>query len=746
MIPRDVADIDDVVVSTHVLYSETSGSLMFIDFFPLHYRHSWDYTGYGPCCPCIINTPPPAFLLYLRVSLISYLILISSIAITSYPSYNIMADANADPAPATNNTPSNNTSPGTTSPIIADPPPSINTSNLPTLYLDFIPGDVALIVPLPLTDQLPFKWSLPLRSKSKASTILRHWIIAIERQTPHRLKCLITDNRELASTQIHNFCTELGILHLFTAPYTSTHNGHAERLHRTIMDRACATRISCNASPNMWDEFCATAAYLHNLTHTSSNQDKSPYELWHSRKPPLLHLHEIGCRAFSLITTNNPKILHRSVPCILIGYALKAKAYWLWDPTTDRIFNSFHVSFIETRQLLPPPNIQYPTIPSHTLPPSPETDCPTPTSSLIPQTPFPHDYTAQYPVRLPNTSSYSQNPIPPQHRPTFPDISSSNPVRLSNNTIIPQDIPIPSEITPYFPPPINTVLPQNIPVSPQYNTVTAPDNTILTNNTTPSRNNILSPSENNTVFPPSSTVLPQHNTVSSQYNTASQTENTILPQNVTVTLQNYSVPPQNNTVPLQNTISPQDSSPILPAIPDVASSSNNARLPSRLPVPFSRPPPCRSSRLAARNQVSLASPVPTDLNDYSAAFLSDFSPLRNSHYLLPLAFNDSFLSFPSVGEALMALATGATDLSLDPDNDPLWATAIASPEREFWVAGARDELQSLKDLKVFVLVPRSEIPRGQQPLKGKLVCKRKRDDKGNISRYKVHYIAKGFAQ
>ena len=71
---------------------------------------------------------------------------------------------------------------------------------------------------------------------------------------------------------------------------------------------------------------------------------------------------------------------------------------------------------------------------------------------------------------------------------------------------------------------------------------------------------------------------------------------------------------------------------------------------------------------------------------------------------------------------------------------------MSSPECEYWIAGAHEELKSLEDLKVFVLVPRSELPPGQHPLKGKLVCKRKRDDTGNISHYKVRYVAKGFAQ
>ena len=71
---------------------------------------------------------------------------------------------------------------------------------------------------------------------------------------------------------------------------------------------------------------------------------------------------------------------------------------------------------------------------------------------------------------------------------------------------------------------------------------------------------------------------------------------------------------------------------------------------------------------------------------------------------------------------------------------------MASSECEYWIAGGRDELKSLQDLKVFVLVPRSDLPSGHRPLRGKLVCKRKRDDSGRIVRYKVRYVAKGFAQ
>lgn len=112
-------------------------------------------------------------------------------------------------------------------------------------------------------------------------------------------------------------------------------------------------RLVCNAPPNLWEEFCATAAYLTNLTASTSIDRRTPYELWFQHVPSLSHLREIGCRAFALIPTNNPKILQHTVPCVLIGYAPCAKAYRLWDCSTGKIFNSFHVAFIEHLEELP---------------------------------------------------------------------------------------------------------------------------------------------------------------------------------------------------------------------------------------------------------------------------------------------------------------------------------------------------------------------------------------------------------
>ena len=61
----------------------------------------------------------------------------------------------------------------------------------------------------------------------------------------------------------------------------------------------------------------------------------------------LSHFHEIRCCAFALIQTNNPKIYCHSTPCTQIGFALHSKVYRLWDNVSGKVFNSFHVNFIE---------------------------------------------------------------------------------------------------------------------------------------------------------------------------------------------------------------------------------------------------------------------------------------------------------------------------------------------------------------------------------------------------------------
>ena len=231
-----------------------------------------------------------------------------------------------------------------------------------------------------------------------------------------------------------------------------------------------------------------------------------------------------------------------------------------------------------------------------------------------------------------------------------------------------------------------------------------------------------------------------------------------MPPNISVppsSLSSQSITTQNTTVsPLPRSNAPLRTPPIQPTplrrssrIP-VSShrdiTADGLRPSSRLATVKAEMATSNSRRLADRHFYPSPTTSLTPPNDpLASAFLSDYSPVRDTHDLFYLSLSPSI---PSIDHALLSLSNGSLVPTPETDDDPLWSKALASAEREYWIAGARDEIRSLADLNVFVLVPRSAMPRGHRPLKGKLVCKRKRDDAGNIVRYKVRYVAKGYTQ
>lgn len=122
------------------------------------------------------------------------------------------------------------------------------------------------------------------------------------------------------------------------------------------------------------------------------------------------------------------------------------------------------------------------------------------------------------------------------------------------------------------------------------------------------------------------------------------------------------------------------------------------------------------------------------------AFLAEFVPYCDTHCLLHL---DVLLLILSLS---LRYSRRPRTAPLSQKSKPTTTLCGLRPSHPPKGAGAQDEVRSLEDLKVFVLVPRSNVSAGQRPLSGKLVCKRKCDDTGKVVRYKIRYDAKGFTQ
>lgn len=109
-------------------------------------------------------------------------------------------------------------------------------------------------------------------------------------------------------------------------------NGTAERMNRTLVEKARCLLNEAHLKKDFWAEAVSTAAYLVNRSPTRSIGGKTPEEMWTGRKPNLKHLRIFG----SNVMVHVPKVKRRkfdskAVKGIFVGYCEDTKGYRVYD-------------------------------------------------------------------------------------------------------------------------------------------------------------------------------------------------------------------------------------------------------------------------------------------------------------------------------------------------------------------------------------------------------------------------------
>lgn len=116
-----------------------------------------------------------------------------------------------------------------------------------------------------------------LKNKSEVIDKFKAVVKIAEKQFGHPVKVFQSDNGGDPTTTA--FCTENGIHHRRTIPYTPEQNGSVERENRTVMGLARSMIHSKNLSKKLWAEAAQTAVHILNRTGSSTVKDKAPFEL-----------------------------------------------------------------------------------------------------------------------------------------------------------------------------------------------------------------------------------------------------------------------------------------------------------------------------------------------------------------------------------------------------------------------------------------------------------------------------------
>ena len=189
-----------------------------------------------------------------------------------------------------------------------------------------------------------------MRSKAEVLDKFKEFQGIATNDSGNPIGTLRSDNGgEYMSHEFREYLKQKGIRHETSVPHTPEQNGVAERLNRTLCEKARSMIAHAGLPKMYWAEAIATAAYLKNRLPTRTlNGDVTPYELWYERKADLSHTRVFGCIAYAMTPDmQRRKLDDKAVRLRFVGYDRTTKGYRLIDEDTRKVYKRRDVAFNE---------------------------------------------------------------------------------------------------------------------------------------------------------------------------------------------------------------------------------------------------------------------------------------------------------------------------------------------------------------------------------------------------------------
>ena len=173
-----------------------------------------------------------------------------------------------------------------------------------------------------------------LKFKSEALQWFTKFNNQLHTRTGHNVINLRSDN-EFRTKLFNSYCVERGIVQQFIVPYESQQMGNGERINLTLFNPVRAILIESNMGKEFWCDAALTVIYTRNMSLSSSNPTKTPFEMWFGHKPVVSHLAIFGSLCYAFISapyrkkTGTTKLADRATACRFLGYSQDSKSYQL---------------------------------------------------------------------------------------------------------------------------------------------------------------------------------------------------------------------------------------------------------------------------------------------------------------------------------------------------------------------------------------------------------------------------------
>ena len=199
-------------------------------------------------------------------------------------------------------------------------------------------------------------WVFLRISKEPPTDIIGIFLTKYGRSSGGSIRC--DQGGELARSEaFRSVCMSKGYLVEPTGADSPSQNGGVERWNGTLAVTVRSLLYGSGLSPKYWSAALSHAVYLHNRrVHMVTR--RTPYEMWHGKKPNLTHLRVFGSRVCVKKSGDRPaKLGHHTFKGIFIGYTATDKNVRYIDLDSGMVKSSHHAVFDEawyTQEERPP--------------------------------------------------------------------------------------------------------------------------------------------------------------------------------------------------------------------------------------------------------------------------------------------------------------------------------------------------------------------------------------------------------
>jgi hypothetical protein len=178
--------------------------------------------------------------------------------------------------------------------------------------------------------------------------LLKAFITQAELETGQKVKALCSDGGgECIASHVQQYLKECGIKHKVTTADTPQHNGMAEHLNCTLLDKSYAMLTDTQLLKSYWLKALNYATFLHNVS-PSHSITTTLTKVYTGTKLDVSQLQVFGCIAHAhILEKSQDKLSAHSLPCTFLGFSQQCSAFHLMHRPSQRFIESYDIVFDE---------------------------------------------------------------------------------------------------------------------------------------------------------------------------------------------------------------------------------------------------------------------------------------------------------------------------------------------------------------------------------------------------------------